>query len=619
MLRLLSLLAVFVPVHGLFYERFEDLPVREFDFIVVGGSSRHGNRLQILTVHTGGTAGNVVANRLTEDADIRVLVLEAGGSDEDAYNSRVPLYAFRLQGSQYDWNFTTTPQAALNDRAIPYPRGFIIGGSSSINVMLYTRGPSEDWDRMAWVTGDSGWTWNSIQPYIRKVNGLSLHFLLSDPHKLKNERFVPPADHHNTTGQFDPKVHSFDGVNSVSLPGWQYSSDPRVFEAIAQSDGEFPFNEDMNSGFQLGFGWAQSTIGEGTRSSSATSYLGPKYIERKNLFVLLHARVLRLKQTNTKFTGANLAVRGIELTQDTGNTIHALQASKEVILSAGSVGTPTILMHSGIGDPTELKTVGIKPLHDLPSVGKNLTDHPLLVTAYNANTTDTPDDILRNETFARPFERRWNETKTGPLSTQGRILGWFRFNLSSPVFGGVPDPAAGPNSAHFEIIIGNGAGIPPPIGHYLGLTVAVVTPTSTGSLKLNSSNPFDAPLINPNVLGTDFDFTAMREAFFASKRFASAPAWDGYIISPTVNVTDDNLDDFIRNNTGVVWHPVKTAAMSARDADYGVVDPDLKVKGLDGLRIVDASVLATLHSECTHTSPDLYHRGTSISLDQAGL
>ncbi|KAF7344762.1 Aryl-alcohol oxidase [Mycena venus] len=572
MLHLLLLLAVILPVHSLFYDRFEDLPVQEFDFIVVGG----------------GTAGNVVANRLTEDADVRVLVLEAGGSDKDAYNSHVPLYGRRLQGSQYDWNFTTTPQAALNDRAIPYPRGFIIGGSSSINLMVYTRGPSEDWDRMARVTGDSGWTWNNIQPYIRK-----------------NERFVPPADHHNTTGQFDPKVHSLDGVNSVSLSGWQYSSDPRVLEAIAQSNGEFPFNEDMNSGFQLGFGWTQSTVGDGTRSSSATSYLGAKYIQRNNLFVLLHARVLRLKQTNTESAAENLTVRGLEFTQDAGSTSHVLQASKEIILSAGSIGTPTILMLSGIGDPTELSTVGIKPLHDLPSVGKNLTDHPLLVTTYNANTTDTPDDILRNATFAKPFERRWNETKTGPLSSgQGRILGWFRFNLSSPVFGGVPDPAAGPNSAHFEMIIGNGAGSPPPTGHYLGLTLAVVAPTSTGSLMLNSSNPLDPPLINPNVLGTDFDFTAMREAFFASKRFTSTPAWDGYILSSTVNVTDDNLDDFIRNETGVIWHPVRTAAMSARGADYGVVDPDLKVKGLNGLRIVDASVLPFIPS--AHTQVPTY-------------
>ncbi|KAJ7862868.1 aryl-alcohol-oxidase from pleurotus Eryingii [Mycena leptocephala] len=501
-----------------------------------------------------GTAGNVVANRLTEDADVRVLVLEAGGSDKDAYNSHVPLYGRRLQGSQYDWNFTTTPQAALNERAIPYPRGFIIGGSSSINLMVYTRGPSEDWDRMARVTGDSGWTWGNIQPYIRK-----------------NERFVPPADHHNITGQFDPEVHSFNGVNSVSLSGWQYSSDPRALEAIAQSNGEFPFNEDMNSGFQLGFGWTQTTVGDGTRSSSATSYLGAKYIKRNNLYVLLHARVLRLKRTNTKSAIDNLAFRGLEFTQNAGNTTHALQATKEIILSAGSIGTPTILMLSGIGDPTELNAV---------------------------------DDILRNATFAKPFEH-------GPLSSgQGRILGWFRFNLSSPVFGGVPDPAAGPNSAHYEMIIGVSPALPPPpTGHYLGLTLAVVAPTSTGSLTLNSSNPLDSPLINPNVLGTDFDFTAMREAFFASKRFLSAAAWDGYVLSPTVNVTDDNLDDFIRNNTVTpnghcALDDESFSRMSARGADYGVVDPDLKVKGLDGLRIVDASVLPFIPS--AHTQVPTY-------------
>ncbi|KAJ7192739.1 aryl-alcohol-oxidase from pleurotus Eryingii [Mycena pura] len=497
------------------------------------------------------TLGQILRLLCLSDDTPQALGTNSGISDQDAFNSHVPLYGRRLQGSQYDWNFTTTPQAAPNNRSIAYPRGFIIGDSSSINLMVYTRGPSEDWDRMARVTGDSGWTWRSIQPYIRK-----------------NECFVPPADHHNTAGQFNPKVHGFDGVNSVSLSGWQYSSDPRVMEAIMQSNGEF--NEDMNSGFQLGFGWTQTTVGNGTRSSSATSYLGSKYISRNNLFVLLHAQVLRLKQTNTASGVANLAIRGVQFTQDAGSTTHTLKASKGVILSAGSVGTPTILMHSGIGNTNELAEVGIKPLHNLPSVGKNLTDHPLLTLLYNVDTTDTPDDILRNSTLAEPFERRWNETRTGPLSS-------------------THDPAAGPNSAHYEIIIGDGAGNPPPTGHFLALTIAVVAPTSTGSLTLNSSNPLDHALINPNILDTNFDLAAMREAFFAVNRFAAAPAWDG--LSPTVNITDNNLNDFIRANTGVIWHPVKTAAMSAKGADYGVVDSDLRVKGIAGLRIVEASVL----------------------------
>ncbi|KAK7018124.1 aryl-alcohol oxidase [Favolaschia claudopus] len=575
-----------LPVNALFYRRFQDLPVKDFDFIVVGG----------------GTAGNVVANRLSEDPRIRVLVLEAGGSDKDAFNSHVPLYGRRLQGSQFDWNFTTTPQAALNNRPIAYPRGFIIGGSSSINLMVYTRGPSEDWDRMARVTGDSGWNWDNIQSFIRK-----------------NERFVPPADHHNTTGQFTPSVHGFHGVNSVSLSGWRYSSDPRVLEAMKESGGEFRFNEDMNSGFHLGFGWTQTTVGHGTRSSSSTSYLGPQYINRKNLFVLLNTRVLRVKQTHT--SSKTLVVRGVEFTQNSGKTTHTLQATKELILSAGSIGTPTILMHSGIGDPNELTPLNIKTLHALPSVGKNLTDHPLLVTNYNANTTDTTDDILRNATFAAPFERTWNETRTGPLSsTQGRILGWFRFNLSESVFEGVDDPAAGPNSAHYEVIIGNGAGNPPPTGHFLALTMAVVSPTSASPSRVNSSNPLAPPLINPNILGTTFDFTAMREAFFATQRFISAPSFNGYITAPAFNVTDATLDDFIRNNTGVIWHPVKTAAMSARGADHGVVDPDLKVKGLEGLRIVDASVLPFIPT--AHTQAPTYiiaERAAALIKEEYGL
>ncbi|SJK97998.1 uncharacterized protein ARMOST_01254 [Armillaria ostoyae] len=180
-----------------------------------------------------GTAGNVLANRLTEDPDISVLVLEAGNSTADVLLSQVPFFCtLATPNTPLDWNYTTIPQPGLNGRAIPIPRGFGLGGSSAVNYMTYTRGSSEDYDRYASVSGDSGWRWDEIQPYFRK-----------------NERFVTPADHHNTTGEFDPNVHSFRGINSVTLPGYPRAIDSHILQTTKELPDSFPFNLDYNSGY----------------------------------------------------------------------------------------------------------------------------------------------------------------------------------------------------------------------------------------------------------------------------------------------------------------------------------------------------------------------------------
>ncbi|KAJ6625796.1 GMC oxidoreductase-domain-containing protein [Mycena sp. CBHHK59/15] len=536
-----------------------------------------------------GTAGNVIANRLSENPEFSVLVLEAGISNVDVLGSIVPFYCSR--SVPYDWNYTTVPQVGLNGQIVTYPRkvaiknGRILGGSSSINCLVYSRGSREDFDRYAELSGDSGWSWDSLQPYIRK-----------------NERFSPPADHHNTSGQFNPAVHGFKGLLGVSLAGYAHPFSQRVFNAVNEMSAEFPYNVDMNSGSQIGIGWTQATIRGGERSSSATAYLAPNFLQRPNLDVLINTQVTRVLQTGS------LTFRGVEFAADAQAPRHRVTARKEVILSAGTVGTPNVLMHSGIGNSSTLARLGIKPLHNLPSVGQNLSDHTFLGNQWSVNSTDTYETAVRNATLAEEQFAQWNATRTGPLvDTTITQVGWLRIPDNASIFEQFRDPAAGPHTAHYELLFTNGLIRPPtpPTGNFMGIGTAVVTPVSRGTITLNSSNPFDAPLIDPNLLGSEFDLFVMREAVKNVQRFVTAPAWNGYILASQINATTDaELDDYIRSESSSEYHPVGTAAMSPKGAVYGVVDPDLRVKGVVGLRVVDASVLPIVPA--AHTQAAVY-------------
>ncbi|KAG7098446.1 hypothetical protein E1B28_000396 [Marasmius oreades] len=406
------------PTQCALLERFEDLKRNDFDFVIIGG----------------GTAGNTVANRLTENPNHHVLVLEAGGSNANAFVSMIPNFCARTLGSAIDWNYTAQTGPVMN-RVVGLPRGFVLGGTSSMNCMAYTRGTREDWDRYAHVTNDAGWSWDNIQTYVRK-----------------NERFTPPADGHDTTGEFDPSVHSFDGINSVTLSGFRHQVATRVIQASKAmgNDSEFRFVLDMNSGEHLGIGFAQSTVLNGTRSSSATSYLGPQFINRPNLHVLLHAHVTRISSEETAHNG--LTFTGVELSQDSGKTLHTVTASKEVILSAGSIATPQILMNSGIGDPNTLSNLGIRTLQRLPSVGRNLSEHLVLTLGWVVTANDTDSEAARNATLAAEQLRQWNETRTGPLVDAPDLdFGWVRLPKNASIFERVKDPSPGPNTAHIEI------------------------------------------------------------------------------------------------------------------------------------------------------------------------
>ncbi|KAG5728166.1 hypothetical protein E4T56_gene19285 [Termitomyces sp. T112] len=549
----------------------------KYDFIIVGG----------------GTAGNVVANRLTENPKFNVLVIEAGPSHVGVLSSEVPFFAANNWFTAFDWNYTTTPQVGLGGRSAILPRGHILGGSSSINFLMYTRSTVDDYDRIANKTGDNGWSWKSLQPYFRK-----------------NEKFVRPADKHNNTGQFDPKVHGSNGSLSVSIQNFPTPIDSKVINASHQLGGDFNFVLDYNDGLPLGLGWLQTTVDgpTGSRSSSATAYLTPEFLKRPNLDILVNAQVSRLLQTQE---GKPLSFLTVEFKHGLSSKLGRITASREVIMSAGSLGTPHILLNSGIGDSQALGRIGIKPLVDLPDVGANLCDHSAIANPFVALSNNTFENIREPNVTAQLLQQ-WNKTKTGPLTdTVASLISFHRVagdDLPNP------DPAAGPNTPHFEHLYANGLIVPnnfvPPGQHVFSVATALVSPSSRGSLTINSTNPFDPPLIDPALLKEESDRKMMRAALRHAFKFVTAPAFAGYVISPAGDLpnatiaTDAELDTYMNAEAGTFFHPTGTAAMSPKGANYGVVDPDLKVKNITGLRVVDASIFPDIPSG--HTQAAVY-------------
>ncbi|KAG6833033.1 hypothetical protein H0H87_012044 [Tephrocybe sp. NHM501043] len=448
------------------------------------------------------------------------------------------------------------------------------------DYLMYTRGSAEDYDEYAKITGDSGWSWKKLQPYFKK-----------------NEKWTAPADNHNITGQFNPNVHSFNGVTGVSLSGSPTGIDGRVINATSQLGPNYKFNLDMNSGSPLGIGWIQVTVDGASRSSSASSYLAPKYLARPNLHVLLNAQVSRLIQTGKDKSSKLPAFRAVEYRTSVGGPLRSVSASKEVILSAGTVGTPHILLNSGIGNPSSLKALNVPSLVNLPDVGENLGDHSFLGNPWLVNSTDTFEPFLRDPEVQSKDINQWVTTGKGPLvDTIASHLGFFRLDKSNPIFSKTRDPTPGPNTPHYEFLVSNGLPLPgaPTTGNFMGLGTVVLSATSRGSIKLRSNNPFDSPIIDPALLKTDFDKTTMREAVKAARKFVTAPAWSDYVIAQIGAFagveTDAQIDAYVAANAGTIFHPVGTAAMSPKGANTGVTDPDMRLKKVVGVRVVDASV-----------------------------
>ena len=516
-----------------------------YDFIIIGA----------------GSAGCVLANRLSADPAIRVLLLEAGPRDAHPL-IHIPVgNAKIIPKAKYNWKYETEPQANLDNRRILWPRGKTLGGSSSLNGMIYIRGHARDYDLWR-QQGVSGWSFADVLPYFKRAEG-------------------------NARG--GDAFHGGDGPLVVSDAG----HDHNLFDAFVAAGVEagYPANPDFNGAEQEGFGRYQFTIRNARRWSAAAAYLRPA-LSRPNLTVETGALTREIVFEGERAVGVHY-VRG-------SHQATAL-ADREVILSGGVVNSPQLLMLSGIGPADDLKRLGIGPILDRADVGRNLQDHFCVHTVHASNTPTLTDDLVRTERGAVSLARAFL-TRSGPASA---------FPLEGGAFIRTSDDLDIPD-AQFHFSAGNLLSLirRPFASHSDDHTrpdafmchVCQLRPESRGEIRLRSIDPTETPLIQPNYLSEARDRETMREAFKAMREVMHQPALaalsDGEIWPQPDIRSDADIDAFIRATGGTVYHPVGTCRMGGDDA--AIVDETLKVRGTEGLRVVDASVMPSLVGGNTH-------------------
>ncbi len=505
-----------------------------FDYVIVGG----------------GTAGCVLANRLSASGRHRVLLLEAGPVDRSIWIHLPIGYAKTMFHPLYNWGFETAPEPNMNGRRMYWPRGRGLGGSSSINGLIYIRGQAEDYDRWR-DAGNPGWGWKDVLPYFRRLES-------------------------NTRGASE--WHGATGPQSCSDIGRPHE----LMEAIIRGAQELgvPRNDDFNGAAQEGVGYYQLFTRRGWRCSSATAYLRPAR-GRPNLEVRTGAQATRIV-----FDGSRAS--GVEYRR--GGRMERVDAAREVIVAAGAVQSPQLLQLSGIGPAQALSTFGIPVVADSPGVGANLQDHLQIRLIYKVAKPITTNDELRSLFGRARIGLEWLLFRRGPIA-----VGINQGGLFTRVLPGARTPDI---QFHFGTVSAEVAGGAPHPWSGCTFSVCQLRPESRGSIGLASNDPFAAPVIHANYLAAELDRRCAVESLKFARRLASTRALAPYLVEeyrPGARIaSDDELLGFTRQYGQTIFHPVGTCRMGD-DAD-AVVDPQLRVRGVRGLRVADCSIMPTLVS-----------------------
>jgi choline dehydrogenase len=514
----------------------------DYDYIVVGA----------------GSAGCVVANRLSTDRNNRVLVLEAGGNDNWIW-FHIPVgYLFAIGNPRSDWMFETESEAGLNGRSLKYPRGKVVGGSSAINAMISMRGQASDYDHWRQL-GLIGWGWDDVRPVFKRLD----------------DHFMGESEHHGIGGEW-----------RVELPGVRWD----VLDSVAKAAVEMgiPMTPDFNTGDNTGVGYFHVNQKRGFRWSSARGFLKP-VLHRDNLRLETGVLVERVLFDGQRAMGVRYGQHG--------RTVE-VRAKGEVILSAGSIGSPEILQRSGVGPAEWLREFGITTVANRPGVGRNLQDHLQQRVVYRVHDAKTLNETYHSLIGRALMGLEYALFRRGPLTMAPSQLGIF--TILSPDF----DRA----NIQFHVQPLSLDRFGDPLHRFPAITVSAcnLRPTSRGTVRLRSADPLAKPVIAPNYLSTDEDRRVAADAIRVTRRLMKQEALrrfrpEEYIPGPSIDDSEAALAQAAGDIGTTIFHPVGTAKMGLENDPLAVVDQHLRVIGLDGLRVIDASVMPTITSGNTNT------------------